>query len=117
MRTKPTNAEYAAALRELADFYDTNPAMQQPHAELWINCYEREAFVSATRTLAHGGLVTKSADPMDASYPQYHSYRNFGVIRVDVNIQRSKVCKLITPAVYDCPDSLLEEMDMPQETV
>jgi hypothetical protein len=61
------------------------------------------------RNLAKGGKVEKKADPMDGIYPQYRAIRSFSCVQVEISIPRSTVCKLVTPAVYDCPDSLLEE--------
>jgi hypothetical protein len=32
----------------------------------------------------------------------------FGPINVEFEVARNLICRLVSPAVYDCPDSLLE---------
>lgn len=104
-----TNLEFATGLRLLADFYEQSPEMPQPYTPLTAFVNERENFVRAALTLQKGGRIEKKADPVDGTWPQYHALRQFGKIVLDVCIDRKNVCRLVSPAVYDCPDSLLEE--------
>lgn len=104
-----TNIEYAAGLRELADFYETHPAMPQAHNPLRVYIYGRENFIRAALELSSGGKITKSADKPTEIYPYYHAKRMFGGVGLDVVINRNQVCRLVSPAVYDCPDSLIAE--------
>jgi hypothetical protein len=104
-----TNIEYANSLEQVAAFYRANPEMKQPHGTMWLFCYERDEFIKNARTLARGGRVEKIADDLGSHDPKYHAKRTFGGIEVDVQISRNTVCRLVRPAVYECPDSLLEE--------
>lgn len=104
-----TNEQFANGLRAIADFYEAHPDMKQPYMPIWVNCWSRDEFLKSAVELAKGGRVTKSADPSTHSYPRYHATRFFGDVAVDVVVDRSTVCRLVRPAVYECPDSLLEE--------
>jgi hypothetical protein len=103
------SAEFADGLRQLADFLEENPDVPLPHGAMFSFLSGREEFVKAAVALAKGGKVEKSADDPSGVYPQYHAKRTFGEITFDIQIPRSKVCRLVSPAVYECPDSLLEE--------
>lgn len=103
-----TNIEYAESLEQIAAFYRAHPEMSQPHPELYIFHYDKAEFVADALTLAKGGRVEKSADSAGSTLSDYHAKRTFGGITVDVRISRSTVCRLVSPAVYECPDSLLE---------
>lgn len=105
----PTNTEYAASLRELADFYDAHAEMPVPHPSVFVFMDNTEEFLAGVRELAHGGIVQKRADPKEGVYALFHASRQFGCLKLDMQISRARVCKLVTPAVYDCPPSLLEE--------
>jgi hypothetical protein len=102
-----TNLEYAQSLRLIADFYEANADQKQPHPNMWIHCYEREEFLKAATGLARGGMVAKRMDEHEEG--EYYVTREFGGIKLEVLIRRKMVCRLVTPAVYDCPESLLEE--------
>jgi hypothetical protein len=104
-----TNTEFAVALRKMAEFYEQNPDMHQPHPRMHIFLDEKETFLKTAVALSRGGYVTKKADSAESSYPYYHAIRDFGGVEVDCQIPRSAVCRKIQDAIYECPDSLLEE--------
>jgi hypothetical protein len=100
-------AEYADGLRQFADFIEEHPNAPRPTTNrLYGFLYSREAFVSGVKELAKGGKVEKSMDQREDGY--YKASRKFGVVTFELNIPRKTVCRLVQPAVYDCPDSLLE---------
>jgi hypothetical protein len=100
-------AEYADGLRQIADFIEENPDFKLP-GDLFMFFYGRQEFVNAVKILAHGGKVEKRADSGNSTLAAYHAIRNFGPVAIHMQIDRKTVCRLVTPAVYDCPDSLLE---------
>lgn len=103
-----TNIEYANSLRQIADFYEANPDMPVPGwPSEFIFLYDRQAFLNAVKVLARGGKVTKEVERREDG--NYKAIRDFGGNRVIVEIPRKAICRLIRPAEYDCPDSLLEE--------
>lgn len=102
-----TNLEYAQALRDLAAFYETHPDMPQPYGPVCF-FYDREKFLSAVKELSHGGIVRKKLSGADSD-SEYVAERNFSGLSLRLKISRALVCRLVKPAVYDCPDSLLEE--------
>lgn len=102
-----TNIEYARGLRALADFYEKTPSMPLPYPQIGIYLYGREEFLKAAVTLSKGGDVEKKADDPKVTNPYYHVLRQFGTLTLDLNIPRSTICRLVTPAQYDCPDSFL----------
>lgn len=104
-----TNSEFSDSLRQVAAFYEEHPDMPQPWDTLSVYMYEREGFVKAALTLAKGGRIEKKADKAGDICADYHAFRKFGGVTVDVRIPRRAICRLISEAVYDCPDSLLEE--------
>jgi hypothetical protein len=104
-----TNIEFAAALRAIAEFYEQHPDAMQPHPNMHIFPSDREEFLKAAVALSRGGKLTKKADPLDSCYPYYHAIRDFGGVTIDCQIARNLVCRKIQDAVYECPDSLLEE--------
>jgi hypothetical protein len=99
-------AEYADGLRQLADFIEEHPNAPRPCDTLYSFVYDREKFVLGVRELAHGGKVTKAMDSREDGY--YKATRQFGPVNFELSIPRKTVCRLVSPAVYDCPDSLLE---------
>lgn len=114
-----TNLEYANGLRALADFYENNSEMELPWNIISIHVHGRESFLKTAVNMAKGGKVKKWADAETDSYPYYHVTRQFGEISLDLRIPRSEVCRLISPARYECIDSLLEsahEYDEPELT-
>lgn len=105
-----TNIEFAAALREMAEFYEKTPAAPQPYPFMYIHAYQRKEFIEAALAISKGGKIQKLADPADETCGRYRAIRTFGAgLQLEVSIDRKSVCRLISPAVYDCPDSLLEE--------
>jgi hypothetical protein len=104
-----TNIEFATALRLMADFYEHHPDAPQPHPTMHIFPSNRKDFLEAVVGLSRGGKLTKRADPPDSCYPYYHAIRDFGGVTIDCQIARSTVCRKIQDAIYECPDSLLEE--------
>lgn len=104
------NLQFGAALREIAAHYEEHPEMPQPTSpRLFIWEANKESFLRTVKELAKGGMVRKFADDANASYPEYHAERDFGGFSIRTSISRKLVCRLVTPAVYECPDSLLEE--------
>lgn len=104
-----TNIEYADSLRQVAAFYEEHPDMPQPYDTLMVILSGREDFIKAARELSKGALVEKKLDKPGGILPEYHVLRVFGGVTIDVRIPRKTVCRLISEAVYDSPDSLLEE--------
>ncbi len=100
-----TNTEYAAGLRAIAEFYETHPDMPQPLTP-HVYTYDKATFLLAVRNLADGGIVYKKAGEDLNGY--YIAHRQFEKATLEISIPRKTVCRLVTPAVYDCPDSLLD---------
>lgn len=112
MKQPFTAIDFANGLRALADFYEAHPEMPLPYPDHHVFMYDREPFLRAVKELADSGRVTKEADNRDESWPRFHAIRMFGPVRLDVEIDRKTICRLVEPArpaVYECPDSLLEE--------
>lgn len=112
MKQTFTALEYANGLRALADFYEAHPEMPIPHAHQVVFMHERQSFLAAAKMLADGGKVLKLADEEVSTWPRFHAIRMFGPVRLDVEIDRKTICRLVRaaqPAVFECPDSLLEE--------
>jgi hypothetical protein len=112
MKQPLTNIQYAEALEAIAAFYRANPEMPQM-GNLQKYFVDRQDFLSAVKALSAGGMVTKSADsPRDSEWCYFRARRDFQGLAVELRIDRSQVCRLVEPArpaVYECPDSLLEE--------
>jgi hypothetical protein len=100
--------EFCDALVDIAEFLETHPDCPLPHHYLFQHFYSREEFLNAAVALARGGKVKKSSDPPEKEYGQYRVIRMFGPINVEFEVARNLICRLVSPAVYDCPDSLLE---------
>lgn len=100
--------EFCDALVDIAEFLEAHPDVPLPHGYLFQSLSDRETFLTAAIGLSKGGKVEKHADPHNAPYPEYTVTRNFGPIKVRMSIPRKLVCRLVSPAVYDCPESLLE---------
>jgi hypothetical protein len=112
MKEPLTNIQYAEALEAIAAFYRANPEMPQIGKLSKFFAGGREPFLKAVKALANGGMVRKWVDEPDDSYPYYHAERDFGGVQVELSVFRRDVCRLVEPArpaVYECPDSLLEE--------
>lgn len=109
-------AEFVGGLNELAAFVEDHPETPLPFGIFLQSFYEKEPFVKAVAVLAHGGRVNKSAGSPDNTYGEYKAERMFGPITMRYSIARSKVCRLVSPAVYECPDSLLEAAAEYKET-
>jgi hypothetical protein len=101
-------AEFCDALVEIAEFLEAHPACPLPFGHLMQTIYSREEFLKAASELARGGKVEKHADSFEEEFPDYTVTRMFGPIKFRFAISRKLVCRLVSPAVYDCPDSLLE---------
>lgn len=105
-----TNTELAQSLRQVADFYEGNPDAPVPSfAGMFIHCWNKVDFLAAAKQLAKGGSVAKTVDGADTNHPEYIVKRDFGVFSIQASIARNLVCRLVRPAEYECPDSLLEE--------
>jgi hypothetical protein len=106
--------EFIQGLRDLAEFYAANPEMPLPgHPLVLVDCWKKEEFVLALRSMAHGGRVEKRTDGEKSIMQDHHAIRTFGSITLDARISKSMVCrkvrKLVEADVWECPDSLLEE--------
>jgi len=74
-----------------------------PFGYLTKTIYNREEFLKSAAGLARGGKVEKrKSDVMD----DYRIIRMFGPISFNIAVPRELVCRLVSPAVYDCPDIL-----------
>ena len=100
--------EFCDALVEIAEFLESHPDVPLPHGYLFQSLSDRDTFITAAVGLSKGGKVEKHADHEDEPYPEYTVTRMFGPIKMRMSIPRKLVCRLVSPAVYDCPDSLLE---------
>ena len=118
MRKQLTNLEFAEALESIAAFYREHPEMPVPHPSLYVWPGDREAFLKSVKTLSSGGKVEKyaeqgdNADAEQGDNADYCADRNFAGVEVKIRIGRRYICRLIkpaVPAVYECPESLLEE--------
>jgi len=96
------------SLHDLADFLEERTDIELPRVMAYKSFYGRESFLAAAALLAKGGKIEKAVDPETSSYPMYHVVRWFGAIKLEYDIPRKTICRLVSPAVYDCPDSLLE---------
>ena len=106
-RKAKNRAAFIDSLADLADFYEKNPDMPLPSwSGQYVFTYDRETFLKAVKVLSRGGKVTKSVE--DTEYGDYKATREFGSTKLIITIPRRTICRLVTPAVYDCPDSLLE---------
>ena len=101
-------AEFCDALVEIAEFLEAQPDCPLPHGFIYRGFYDREEFLAAVKALAKGGKVEKLAESAERAFPRYCALRHFGPIKIEFDIDRTLVCRLVSPAVYDCPDSLLE---------
>ena len=102
------------SLHDLADFLKERTDIELPRVLAYNSFYGRESFLAAALALAKGGKVEKAVDPETASYPRYHVVRWFGTIKLEYDIQRKIICRLVTPAVYDCPDILSGGKEFPE---
>jgi hypothetical protein len=106
------NTEFAQSLREIADLFEKHPEASLPHPTLNIFAFDREEFIRTVKALSDGGTVHKYADAEESAWPRYHGKRDFHGVVVDCEIDRKSVCRIIKPAqpaIYECPDSLLEQ--------
>ena len=97
------------SLHDLADFLEERTDIALPRVLAYNSFYGRESFLASALALAKGGKVEKAVDPETASYPLYHVVRWFGTIKLEYDIPRKTICRLVSPAVYDCPDIHLLE--------
>jgi hypothetical protein len=102
--TPTERAAQIAGYREMADFLEQHPEVPMPVASESLYFWNKKEFLSAASSLAKAGGVEKISEEGD-----YKVRRMFGPVRFTFSIRREIVCQLVTPAVYDCPDSLLEE--------
>ena len=103
--TAKARTEFCDALVEVAEFLESHPDVPLPQAHLSQYFWNRESFLKAAAALAKGGKIEKSTDSV---LDDYHVTRMFGPVSVRMSIGRRLVCRLVSPAVYDCSDSLLE---------
>ena len=103
---KQKGAEMAAGLRELADFLEQNQEIPIPYISALIFTYDKKEFISNVKSLVSGGHIRKVTDDGD-----YKAIRDFGPVAFKVSIPRTSICRLVTPAVYECPE-LLDDSEM-----
>jgi|SRR5271157_6091189 len=88
-----TSHEYAQKTIEQCKYLLSRPEFTMPGSDKKFMCfYDRDAFIAAVRALEPGKKEFKGADVdfmIDA-------------VNIVLSIPRNKVCKLVTPAVYDC---------------
>ena len=113
--SKVSSLQYAEALEAVAKFYRENPDMLVG-SNIYLPTVKKEEFIAMVCLLAKGGKVTKRADDINEVYPRYHAERDFGGVKICLSIDRKLMCRLVSPTVYDCPDSLLAEGAEFQET-
>jgi hypothetical protein len=100
--------EFCDALVDIAEFLEAHPDVPLPFGYLTQTTSSREEFLKAAAVLARGGKIEKKVDDASAPYAEYRVIRAFGPIHFNLRIPRHLVCRLVSQAVYDCPDSLLE---------
>ena len=98
--------EFCDALVDIAEFLESHPDVPLPFGYLALDMYDRESFLKAAIELAKGGKIEKKADPPEKEYADYYVTRMFGPIKFRLSILRKLVCRLVSPAVYECPDIL-----------
>ena len=97
--------EFCDALVEIAEFLESHPDVPLPFGYLTQTASSREEFLKAAAVLARGGNIEKKVDGA-IPYAEYRVIRAFGPIHFNLRISRNLVCRLVSPAVYDCPDIL-----------
>ena len=101
--TTEERAAQIAGYREMADFLEAHVDVPMPFEKENVYRWDRETFLKDAAALAtHGGCQKLKENG------NYIVRRMFGPISLDVYINENTVCTLVTPAVYHCPDSLLE---------
>lgn len=94
----PTSHDYAKRLREAADFLESRPSFVVPNFEkrLFVNFSyrEREPFVAAVRAIGAG--------KKDYGNDEIRFEFEAPFAKIVIDAPRASVCRLITPAVYEC---------------
>lgn len=104
-----TREDLVAGVRAMADYLEANRDVPVPLCVTAYNFYyEREEFLKAANALAGGGGMIKK-EKGDSLTSDYKVIRHFGPVEIAYSIPRKLICRLVQAAVYDCPDSLLEE--------
>lgn len=93
--------EYAEERRKQAEFLLSKPAFKMPGSvtKLFICFYGKEQFVEAVKALGTG---KKEYNHNDLDFIPDGT-------EIVLSISRSQVCKLVSPAVYDCEPLLSRE--------
>ena len=101
-----TREDLVAGVRAMADYLEANRDVPVPvYVTAYNFYYSREEFLKAAKALAGGGgMIEKAKGDSD-----YEVIRHFGPVEIAYSIPRNLICRLVQAAVYDCPDSLLEE--------
>lgn len=102
-----TSFEYAARLRDLANWLETRPEFEtETKVYMFLHYYDKEAFVAAVRAVGGG---TKEFTEYDIQYTPKTGLDDGIFVRVDA--PRNKVCRLVQEAVWDC-EALLEPEEL-----
>jgi hypothetical protein len=103
-------------LREFADFLEANPTAVLPSSGVTSYDCVGTPVEMVERVTALGGRWAKE-DDWKSKY--FGMERRFGPAAYRVYAERSKVCKKVTKMVpvevWECPDSLLSEVDHPAD--
>lgn len=105
----PLASEVASELRKLADSLDRYPDTEVGRG--WIDFYchaEKERFLAVAKSLPHPFEKIYESTELKLRY-------DHTALRVDVHVQRDKVCELVEPAkpaVYRC-EPIFSEADEP----
>ncbi len=82
-----TNAQYAAGLRGIADWYEAHPEAPQPHTCMQVfSVYTKEEAVAVARALGH-------AEKRMDNYGLFYLGRDFGGERLEFIFDRAVVCE------------------------
>ena len=96
-----TNAEYAAGLRVLADFYDAHPDTYQPYEshklDFNMTCEGRVGVESVIRDF--GGKWTKR----DSDFGLMYFDSTFGPFALHLYIEKTEICERVQVGVKTIP--------------
>ena len=82
-------------------FHEAHPLMPTAYPSAYVFTDTREEFLRAAKELSRDGKITKQAD--DEEEGDFRVRRTFDGVELIVSIRRSKLCRLVQPAIYDCP--------------
>lgn len=106
----PLAGEVAAELRRIADALDREPEAEVKRPLCFFYPGAKEEFLTLARLLPRP-LAKKNAD-LDSEYPKYILEHQHDAVWLKVQIDQSRVCTLISPAIpakFKCEPLLSEE--------